>query len=283
MFKLADYYHAGKLNLVNELATEYTFVCPVCGGKLKCRKDNNAYRCYSNYCDANTIRTKLGASPITISEHKPPPLTSFIRPVIATSLDPPIKLTTTYQLPKLRKLSDRTITTFIFSTLSCVERVDYVDKSRKKELYPKYRTNNTSSWTYGRSNNFGLYGSSYVGTSGSVLMTEGEKCADYIMQNTDYVCLSAPTFAQEDVSYIASNLTNPKITSVIFLPDNDERGRKKANAVMQACWAVGKPCFIFDYGEAAHTMSDGDDIVDIAGRGYDIRRLIYDYCSRYIN
>jgi hypothetical protein len=30
-------------------------------------------------------------------------------------------------------------------------------------------------------------------------------------------------------------------------------------------------------------MNDGDDIVDIAGRGYDIRRLIYDYCSRYVN
>jgi|SanBayMetagenome_1026888.scaffolds.fasta_scaffold01466_14 hypothetical protein len=281
MFKLADYYHAGKLNLINELGTEYTFECPVCGGKLKCHKNTGKYSCYTGNCSPNSIRTKLGANPITTS-NLPPPISSFIKPVIPTSLDPPIKRTSTYQLPKVRRLSDRTITTYIFSTLSCVERVDYNDE-RKKELYPKYRTNINSNWTYGRSNNFGLYGSSYVTTSGSVLMTEGEKCADYIMRNTDYVCLSAPTFAQEDVSYIASNLTNPKITSVIFLPDNDERGRKKATAVMQACWAVSKPYFIFDYGEAAHTMSDGDDIVDIAGRDYDIRRLIDDYCSRYAN
>ena len=172
-----------------------------------------------------------------------------------------------YKQAKVRKQGSRVITHFSYNDKAMVERIDFVEEIKRKECYPKYREG--SSWKYGGNECFGLFNARYI-TNGTVIFAEGEKTADLITQVTNFLCLSPPAFGWNE-NYISSKLINPKISGVIYLPDNDSAGEKKAKIVQKSCWMVGIPCLVFKYkGE----MNEGDDFVDLHNRGEDIRKIL---------
>jgi len=268
MFTLSKCYDLGKLELISSTNTEKRYVCPVCQGhSLKENVRSNAYRCFNGYCSTNDIRAKLGYKSATVDEYKAVSSSSYVKPVPLTKLEPPIRIID-YQSPTSRQLGDRTITNFSYSDTCMVERVDY-KSGKKKECYPKFKAGNL--WQYGSSHKFGLFNSRYIKSRGSIIISEGEKTADLVTKVTNYLTLSPPPFGWNE-SYISSNLFNPKITSVLYLPDNDEPGKKKANLVQQSCWMVGIQCFIFSYGNLS--IRDSGDFVDLYDDGIDIKTLI---------
>lgn len=267
VFTLSKCHDLGKLQLVSSTNTEKRYICPVCGGKsLKEAIKTNAYKCFSEYCSTQDIRAKLGYQTNDRNDYRLPPSSSYVRPVPLKSLEPPI-VVTEYESAKSRQLGDRIITNFSYSDNCMVERVDYIS-GKKKECYPKYKSGNI--WQYGSTNKFGLFNARYIKSRGSIIISEGEKTANLITKVTNYLTLSPPPFGWSE-NYISSNLFNPKITSVIYLPDNDEPGKKKASIVRDACWMVGIPCFIFSYSTP---IKEGGDFVDLYNDGVDIKHLI---------
>lgn len=268
VFTLSKCHDLGKLQLVSSTNTEKRYICPVCGGKsLKEAIRTNAYKCFSEYCSTSDIRAKLGYQTNDRIDPYRAPSSTYVKPVPLKSLEPPITVQD-YQSPTSHTLGDRTITNFSYSEFCMVERVDYSTSGKKKELFPKYKSGNQ--WQYGSSPKFGLFNARYIKSRGSVIICEGEKTANLITSVTNYLTLSPPSFGWNE-NYISSNLFNPKITSVLYIPDNDEPGKKKASIVRDACWMVGIPCLIFSYNLP---IKDGGDFVDLHNDGIDIKQLI---------
>jgi len=267
---ILEQYKAGKLEKIGENNTETVFTCPVCNGKIKARKDNGAYLCVTNYCDKADIRAKLGAS--SKDEYKPPPLSSFINPVHLHVLKPPIPKPDNYEEPIIKNLKDRRITTYKYNDTCLIERVDYIDKGKKKEFYPKHKVSGI--WRYGGSSPaFKLFNSRYINVrkNGCILIAEGEKTANLISVATNYLCLSPPVFGWKQ-DYISNQLTLPNISGVLYFADNDEAGAAKAKIVKLAAWSVGIPCAIFS--NYSRPLGDGEDLVDLYENNINIKELI---------
>jgi hypothetical protein len=176
-----------------------------------------------------------------------------------------------YVEPRKIELNDRTITTFMYTDKSCVERVDYQD-GRKKELFPKFKNGNV--WKWGASSFFGMFNEKYLNSSGTLLIAEGEKCADLISR-MGLLCVSPPMFGWNH-GYLTNFFVHPLIHNIIFLPDNDEPGKKKANMVIDATNCVKKASLIFPTDE---WMTD-EDVFDLHTRGIDVKSMIEEYGKR---
>lgn len=262
-FNLIDYYNKGKLELISELATELCFKCPSCGGKLKYKKLDWAYLCVTENCSTTQIRESLGLS----SSNSVHSSTLVIKQPTITKFDALMVSPPDYQLAKQYQIGDRRITYFSYSNEFIVERVDY-DDEQPKQLFPKYRINNQ--WVYGRGNNSLLFNQQYL-TDGSVLLAEGEKCADIVTSITGWLTLSPPAFGWNN-SYLIAQLSNPHITGIIYLPDNDKIGKIKADLIKYVAWSLGKPCYIVPLDDV--TSDDGGDIADLV-KTYNIQELLY--------
>ena len=275
VFTLSKCHNLGKLELVSSTNTEKRYICPVCNQRsLKEKKVNNAYLCY-NYCSTADIRAKLGYETNDGNgEYRAPISSNYVKPVSITSLEPPITVGE-YNAAVSRQLGSRTLTNFSYSDSCVVERVDHSSSDKKKEFFPKFKSGNQ--WVYGGSSKFGLFNARYIKSRGSILICEGEKTADLITKVTSYLTLSPPAFGWKE-DYISSNLFNPKITGVVYLPDNDDPGKKKSTIVRDACWIVGIPCLIYSY---TTYIRDGGDFVDLHDDGIDIKQLIENIYDKF--
>jgi len=258
-FNLAD----SKLEILSELATEICYKCPSCGGKLKYKKLDWAYLCVTENCSTAQIRTALGLSS---SNGIITPSTLVIKQPTITKFDELMVSPPHYQLAKQYQIGNRRITYFSYSDEFIVERVDY-DDEQPKQLFPKYRVGNK--WIYGRGKNTSLFNQRYI-TNGSVLIAEGEKCAD-IVSSTGWLTLSPPSFGWSN-NYLMAQLSNPHITGIIYLPDNDKIGRVKSDLIKYVAWSLGKPFYLVPLDDV--TSDNGGDIADLVGT-HNIKELLY--------
>ena len=258
-FNLADC----KLEILSELATEICYKCPSCGGKLKYKKLDWAYLCVTENCSTAQIRTALG-----LSSSNKVQLTSnlVIKQPIITKFDALMVSPPHYQLAKQYQIGDRRTTYFSYSDEFIVERVD--SNSQPKQLFPKYRVGNE--WKYGRGKNTSLFNQRYI-TNGSVLIAEGEKCADIVTSITGWLTLSPPSFGWSN-NYLMAQLSNPHITGIVYLPDNDKIGRVKSDLIKYVAWSLGKPFYVVPLDDV--TSDDGGDIADLVGT-HNIKELLY--------
>ena len=253
-----------KLEVLSELPTEICYKCPSCGGKLKYKKLDWAYLCVTENCSTAQIRTALGLSS---SSGIITPSTLVIKQPTITKFDELMVSPPHYQLAKQYQIGDRHITYFSYSDEFIVERVDY-DDEQPKQLFPKYRVGNK--WIYGRGKNTSLFNQRYI-TNGSVLIAEGEKCADIVSSITGWLTLSPPSFGWSN-NYLIAQLSNPHITGIIYLPDNDKIGRVKSDLIKYVAWSLGKPFYVVPLDDV--TSDDGGDIADLANT-HNIKELLY--------
>jgi hypothetical protein len=272
MFRLSTC-KSPKLKLVEEKNTEYTYQCPVCGGKLKEKKSNGAYTCFTSYCSPDAIREKLGVSKSSnYVRHRTFTETTIIKPVKWIE---PIQYLyiDKYELARERKQGIRQVTSYIYNDDCMVERVDYwKDGIKHKDFFPKYKRNGV--WTYGVSRGFGLFNGRYIKERGTLIITEGEKCADIVTDITGCLATSFPAFAW-DRQHILFELIKLSrfISGIIYLPDNDAPGRRKANLVQDVSWEVNIPCTIVPLSQE-YEMEEAEDIVDLYNKGYDVKQIL---------
>jgi hypothetical protein len=270
MFRLSTC-KSSKLKLIEEKNTEFTYECPVCGGKLKEKKSNGAYACFTSFCSTDDIRTKLGEPrtgnyvtnsfvPTAIQPVK------WIEPIQYLFIDK-------YELARERKQGLKQVTSYIYNDDCMVERVDYwKDGVKHKDFFPKYKRNGV--WTYGISSGFGLFNGRYIKQRGTLIIAEGEKCADIVTDVTGYLATSFPAFAWDRQHILFEFIKLSRyISGIIYLPDNDAPGRRKGNLIQDTSWELNIPCTVVSLSEE-YEMKEKEDIVDLYNKGYDIKKML---------
>lgn len=282
-FRLIDYWRSGKLELVPEKSSErqHTYICPVCGDdnlkeNLNPQSERfGSYFCFGNNCSTSDIRHKLGANSFQIAQQeesrnqqslirivnrKQVPF-RFVDDFAVTPID--------YEPPTVSHRTTRIVTTFKYNETCAMERIDFKSTDKKKQFFPKPSASSA----------FKLFNQRYLKTFSTVLMAEGEKCADVVSRHTGLLCLSPPGFGWT-IDFLSNALLNPHISAILFFPDQDEAGRQKTQLLIDAANSVEKGVLIFCFPKE---MNEGEDIADFISSGIsssDLRGMINEQIKR---
>lgn len=271
MFKLIDF--KSKLKLIEEINTEYTFECPVCGENyLKLHKSKGAYACFKNKCSPKQIKDKLGYVSNGFENYSEPISTIVIKEpefnldnIQLIELENYVK-----EVPKKR--GNKYYTQYVYNSECSVERVDYYKKEKKmKDFYPKVKINEIT--TYGSSPKFGLYNDRFLLTPGTVLVVEGEKTANILSSHINKLVLSPPAFGFNNdylVRWIIKNISN--INNMIYIPDNDDTGINKSIIFKRAAWSTNIQCKCL-YLNKYFQMEKSEDVVDLIERKENVKSI----------
>lgn len=254
-FQILD--HLDDLERYGKVINKPTWVqatCPICGGKLKISKNPSrygAYACYTNNCQerhGNLIRQLLhkplpfrASSAFKPKTFKKSNLVEIITP-IAPKANPTDFLTKIpFTPPEQLRQHNKILTYFQYEGFRVV-RLDakLADGTKRKYMYPEYQLP-TGTYVQGlpsKLENLPIYTSSYL--QSAMIFAEGEKTAT-IGQKLGMATVTFPTFAFSEryIDTYAKQLRAKGLTDVLYLEDNDDAGRKKADLVSSYFWKQG--------------------------------------------
>ena len=238
--------------------------CPICGEhKLKIvseGKKSGAFACYSpQEChklrkEGEGYQPSLIAAKLQEGEFRPrrsssprqiklPPLRDIIKPL-------PLNLQETdvtqffsdlpYEKPWHTYFEDgKKLTIYKYDDFT-VNRIDPAPNSGEKKFFYFRIKKENGEWSNEVPKvfrNVPLYRSKYI--SSHVIFVEGEKCAA-ALQELGLFALSFPSFVYQQ-SYLAKFLRclSYKTKQIIYLEDNDDTGKQKAQKFLQEAWKSG--------------------------------------------
>ena len=261
-FKIID-----RLEIISEITTEWTTRCPVCNGKIKVRKDNGAYLCVTKRCNPKEIRKAVGLKinnvsflPQRLIDHIPLESKEFSK--IYTPIEPP------------HKKDNQTF--YTYNPHFLIKRID-ISKS-KKAFYPYFNLENK--WLQSRDvkseDKFLLssfYRANLVENNDIVLVAEGEKCTDFIINTFNLKCITPCGFGWSE-NWLKYHLPLLNLKGIMIIPDHDPTGIQKAFLLQRVAWLLQIPCsikFLYPYLNADKDIADiSQDEVNI------IKRRLYE-------
>lgn len=248
-FKIIDY-----LEIISEITTEWTTKCPSCGGKLKVKKENNAYLCVTQGCSPKEIRKTLGLR----CKESAFIQTKFIKPL--PLVEKKLGKITEY-IPQFTVENNETL--YYYNPHFTVKRVDI--NKKKKAFYPYFRVNNewVKSSQVSTEDKF-LLSSFYnedlvTNPNESIIITEGEKCTDFILREFGLKCITPSGFGWSE-KWLKYHLARLNLNGILVIPDHDKTGLEKAMLVQRVAWVLNIPCsikFLYPY------LNEDKDIADI--------------------
>jgi putative DNA primase/helicase len=97
-----------------------------------------------------------------------------------------------------------------------------------------------------------------------ILMAEGEKCADWVQTAFKIACVSPDGRGwQEDLLRNSAKLLRANGLACLYLADNDNPGKVKAEKWQQACEQEGVFCQVIHIGSLFPFLQEGQDIADV--------------------
>lgn len=247
-FKIIEY-----LEIVSEITTEWTTKCPVCDGKLKVKKDNGAYKCFTQGCSTNKIRKTLGLK----CRDVPFTQTKFIKPIPLE--DKNFSLVPNYE-PHYKVQNNEIF--YSYNPYFVVKRVN--QSTGKKVFYPYFKINNQ--WKKSRecySEDKFLLSSFYyehlIEEGDIVFITEGEKCTDFILENFGVKCITPAGFCWNE-SWLKYHLAKLNLGGICIIPDHDKVGFEKAYLTQRIAWTLEIPCTV---EPLQGILEEGKDIADL--------------------
>lgn len=273
MFNIFDY--IDRLDNVIEKSSYIEAICPVCRkDNFKIAKNNQyrgAYKCYSTGCSAKDIRKalapnyepdKYNTSPFRqrsrfntedLVKVSPVPLPSEIE-----LLERLIEYTNTYHTGNK--------TYYYYDEIRRFVRVEFFKNNTRtsRHFWPEYRFKN--SWLRGNGTDpWPLYANQEIpdsNTSNSLIMTEGEKCSNYIRFKLDLCCVTTHDWNVNKLSLLLNSVPN-YIESIVYIKDNDVTGERKANIVNTAANKVGLSCMVVPVQLFKPDAAESEDIADV--------------------
>jgi KaiC/GvpD/RAD55 family RecA-like ATPase len=241
------------------------YQCPVCeGGNLTVNPATGEYQCW-NGCECRDIREAIAPWDERKNQNRslphPKRQVRAPKPQPAPIPDAPIKLSR-FQASAIIHCQDPQNTIYPYSDNQWVERVCQKDR---KSCFPYELDSNGNKQNNKLSPQWAAYRESEViqhGKGSWVLGVEGEKCVEaarslsmvaFTMQGSDWdkaLKSAVARFKQADIS------------GVIYFPDNDQTGRKKAQAVQDACALANLPCIVINPTELNPDAPQKWDIAD---------------------
>lgn len=283
--------YISKLENVENHKTWLLADCPICHEhKLKIVTEGKKYGAYSCYSSSqcHLLRKEgTGYQPSLISaklqegEFRPrrssssrqiklPPLRDIIKPL-------PLNLTEIdatqffsalpYEKPWHTYFEDgKKLTIYKYDDFT-VNRIDAVPNSGEKKFFYFRIKKDNGEWANEvptKFNHVPLYRSEYV--SSHVIFVEGEKCAA-ALQELGLNCVSFPSFVYQQ-SYLAKFLRclSYRVKNAIYLEDNDETGKLKAQKFLHEAWKSGINASSYNIaqllGRGAEKNYDAADAID---------------------
>ncbi|QIW88552.1 hypothetical protein [Pseudanabaena phage PA-SR01] len=273
--------YISRLQNVEEHSTWLLADCPVCSEhKLKVvttGKKAGAFACYSgNECHKSKPNPIV--KELTKGEFRPrrssssrqiklPPLRDIIKPLPLNLQE--IDVTQFFSdLPYEKPWSSKNesgdkVTIYRYLDFQLV-RIDPHDKKKFFYFRVKDANNNWVNEVPTKFKNVPVYQSDYI--SEYVIFVEGEKCAS-ALQSIGLFALSFPSFVYQQ-SYLAKFLRclSYKVKNIIYLEDNDETGKQKAQKFLQEAWKSGINASSYNIaellGKDAEKNYDAADAID---------------------
>lgn len=254
-FQILD--HLDELERYGKVTNKPTWVqatCPICGGKLKINKNPSkygAYACYTNNCQerpGNPIRQLLykplpfrPSTAFKAKTTKKPNLIEIVEPIYPKAEPANFLTRVPFTPPEQIRERNKIFTYFQYEGFRVV-RLDakLADGTKRKYMYPEYKLP-TGAYVQGlpsRLENLPIYTSSYL--QSAMIFAEGEKTAT-IGQKLGMATVTFPTFAFSEryIDTYAKELRLKGLTDVLYLEDNDDAGKKKAELVSTYFWKQG--------------------------------------------
>ena len=257
-FKIIEY-----LEIISEITTEWTTKCPSCGGKLKVKKENNAYLCVTQHCTPTEIRKSLGLKcrDAILTQ------TKYIQPLPLINRN--FGKIDEY-IPQFTVEKNETL--YYYNPHFTVKRIDL--GKNKKAFYPYFRINNewVKSSQVSAEDKF-LLSSFYhedliTNPKESIIITEGEKCTDFILREFGLKCITPSGFGWSE-KWLKYHLARLNLNGILVIPDHDKVGLEKAMLVQRVAWTLDIPCSIkFLYP----ILNENKDIADIKDSEKDLIR-----------
>lgn len=266
-----------RLELKSENTTENWYQCPLCSsGTIKLNKTNGKYKNWNCNCNTKQI-TKLvfRGSGYTKKETiaKIPEIIKEIPNIPNVKLsfianpESLLHLETIYSNPNARIV-------YSYSNTQQTLRVNKIKKTGKKALFPQILTN--EGWVNGKGSDiFPLYTNWRILKGELIVVVEGEKCVDYLqakgIESASVLNLYTTSIENIKLSIEISKDYIVNVTQILYVPDLDEVGMKKAILFQKASWSLGIPTKIFDIREKLlKPIGKGINF----DRGYDIADYI---------
>jgi len=291
-FNILD--HLDSLNIVERHSSFIRVECPVCSGNLKINSNKSsssysAYKCWTNYCEAREIRKRLDVG--YERRDSDSDLTSFS---ITSMLPPKVDFqwgklceVTDYKKPleysfySLEHQNNIKLTYYYYTDKIRVKRLDIDSTKRKKVVILEAFVNGV--WVSKDLTSYlsilPLYTNGVTFNGDTIFMSEGEK-------TTDYLCsLGFPCVTPCSIGFDLNNLTltllaySKIIRNILYFPDWDETGIRKAKIVLHACFYVGVGARFVSLDTLFPTASleEGMDLADIDRNLVKQRLTLYDY------
>jgi putative DNA primase/helicase len=275
-FQILDY--LDRLKVVKETSGEYHCLCPVCGdGGFKVNKKNGSYQAFKCGCEVKDIRETIRPWKEVTGEHRkqgqqgqyldiPIKLAQLDSPII-DSPSPESKVIPEW-LQKQGVPPNATQTRYWYSKSQWVSRFEWQDADGTKAKTIRQgniKSNGLKEWKKG-SKDWRAYKLSEAvkHCQGKwILSVEGEGCVETARE----IALAGITWQGSNwkTRAIASDLKALKeggAAGIVYFPDNDSAGVKKAELVESACEQVNLPCVILSPTDVWSQMPDSGDIVD---------------------
>ncbi len=288
-FKILDY--LDRLNIVKETSSEYHCTCPVCGdGGFKINKSNGKYQAFKCGCDVKDIRESIRPwSEVTENQPqqkvKPNPKKPVSRAAQAEkgteskiSLARLPFLSLDIPQPEPKNIPDwlvkqgvprfATETRYWYSKTQWVSRFDWKNpdgKASKTIRQGHIKSNGQEKWKKGvKSWSAYRISEAIANCKGKWLLgVEGEGC----VETGRGIGIAGITWQGSCWTHgaIASELKKLKeagSAGLVYLPDNDPAGLKKAADVESAAEQVDFPCIIVSPTDIWEYMPESGDITD---------------------
>jgi len=256
------------LELVQEHETWIEYNCPICKHSgLKIKKENEYYKNFKCNCDIKKISSYIlskSGEKIERRQREPPIVIPEIPNVLEVKLSP-IQNALSLSVLESEYNNPQAKIYYPYSETQRTIRINKTKSTGKKIIFPQVLC--TGGWVNGIGDNlFPLYTDRYsvkeveeklvlvvnreslIGEL--IVVVEGEKCVQYLQsQGIETMSfLNTYTTSIEKLRLVleVSESLIPNLKQILYIPDLDVPGLKKAVTIQQAFWSFGIPCKIFD-------------------------------------
>ncbi len=288
-FKILDY--LDRLNIVKETGSEYHCTCPVCGdGGFKVSKSNGKYQAFKCGCDVkdireainpwsevtrersrnkNSFRSNFKSSNYREKNGTPTNQISLARlPFLSLDIPQPEPKNIPEWLQKQGVPHFATETRYWYSKTQWVSRFDWKndDGTAEKTIRQGHiKPNGREKWKKGvKSWSAYRISEAIANCQGKwVLSVEGEGCVE-TGRGIGIVGITwqGSGWTQSAIANDLKKLKEAGSAGLVYLPDNDPAGLKKAQLVESAAKQVDFPCLIISPTDIWENMPESGDITD---------------------
>jgi putative DNA primase/helicase len=277
-FQILDYLE--RLHVVKETSVEYHCLCPVCGdGGFKVNKKNGSYQAFKCGCEVKNIREairpwdevtggkgdkerrrigeKRVATQIKLARLNSP----------AEDIPQPESNTIPEWLQSQGVPPQATQTRYWYSKSQWVSRFEWSTPEGKEKTIRQgnIKSNGLREWKKG-SKDWRAYRLSEAVKHCQdkwVLGLEGEGCVEVAREMAiASITWQGSNWKEKTIADDLTKLIEAGATGLIYFPDNDEAGEKKAKLVSSACHEVNFPCLILSPTDVWADMPNKGDLTD---------------------